>query len=124
MRINFSKIGGTPGTFRYADEGLSIVGTLLKKDRHLVELVAEIEGEVRLECDRCGESFPEKINIPLKLFLTDLPQRISDNLDTIEFLDGEIDIGEILESEINSFRSSYHYCPGCRESGKEIDMEF
>jgi len=124
MRIVFAKVGRTPGDFHYAGEGVSIDGTLLRVSPHEVEMTAEIEGEISLECDRCGKTFSDSVRFPLKLLLTDRPQKISDNLDTIEFLNGEIDIAGILEGEINSYRSSYHYCPECRESDREIDMEF
>jgi len=124
MKIAFSKVGRSPGEFRFSHEGTEISGTLLKEAHHEVRLDARIEGEVSLYCDRCGAAFTEKVAFPLELTLTDRPEKVSDNLDTIEFLDGEIDIAGLLESEIASYRSSYHYCPKCREEDGEIDIEY
>jgi uncharacterized metal-binding protein YceD (DUF177 family) len=124
MRIAFSKVGRSPGEFRFSHEETTISGTLLKRAHHEVRLDGQIEGEVPLYCDRCGAAFTETVSFPLELTLTDRPEKISDNLDTIEFLDGEIDIAALLESEVASYRSSYHYCPKCREEDREIDIEY
>ena len=124
MKIAFAKVGRSPGAFRFSEEGMTIAGTLLKAAHHEVGLEGTVEGEMTLYCDRCGQPFQEKVAFPLELTLTDRPEKISDNLDTIEFLDGEIDIAGLLESEIASYRSSYHYCPKCREEDGEIDIEY
>jgi uncharacterized metal-binding protein YceD (DUF177 family) len=124
MKIAFGKVGRSPGEFRFSHEETTISGTLLKEAHHEVRLDGRIEGELELHCDRCGAAFTERIAFPLELTLTDRPEKVSDNLDTIEFLDGEIDIAALLESEIASYRSSYHYCPKCREEDGEIDIEY
>jgi len=124
MKIAFSKTGRSPGDFRYAEEALSISGTLQRVEAHRVELQGKIEGELRLECDRCGETFEERIDLPLELHLSDRPLPIGTDLDTVEFLDGMIDIPQLMESEIASYRSSYHYCPKCEAEEREIDLEF
>ena len=53
------------------------------------------------------------MNGNLRLKLSDLISEDKDNLDIIEFLDGKIDVLYILESEINSIKSSYNYCDIC-----------
>ncbi len=124
MKIAFSKVGRSPGEFRYADEGVSISGTLQRIEAHRVELHGRIEGDVMLECDRCGEEFRERIELPLDLRLSDRPLSNEKDLDTVEFLEGIIDISRLMESEIASYRSSYHYCPRCSGEEREIDLEF
>lgn len=120
----FSKVGRHPGEFRYGEGDVSITGTLQRVEAHEVELHAKIEGDLMLECDRCGEEFREAIGLPLDLRLSDRPLPIGEDLDTVEFLDGIIDITQLMESEISSYRSSYHYCPQCRDEEREIDLEF
>ncbi len=124
MKIAFAKVGRSPGEFRYCEGGMSLVGTLKKEGHHLAILEGEISGVLKLHCDRCGTEFEEALSLLLELHLTDRPEKVSDNLDTIEFLGGEIDIAEILESELASYRLAYHYCPKCAESEGEIDIEY
>jgi len=124
MKIAFGKVGRSPAEFRYTEDSVSITGTLLKAGHHQVTLKGTVTGELELFCDRCGVGFREAVSIPLELTLTDRPEKVSDNLDTIEFLDGAIDIAALLESEIASYRSAYHYCPKCREDDREIDIEY
>jgi uncharacterized metal-binding protein YceD (DUF177 family) len=124
MKIAFGKVGRSPSEFRYTEEGMTVSGTLLREGAHQVRLDASVEGELRLFCDRCGEAFIRRVAFPLELTLTDRPEKISDDLDTMEFLDGEIDIAALLESEIASYRSAYHYCPRCETAEGEIDIEY
>jgi len=125
MKIAFNKVSRYPFDFNYQEGNLKISGQLQRVSSYKAELIGEIEGEIELACNRCGKSFKESINIPLKLYLTNRPLSIDDELeDMIEFLDGIIDISQILESEIASYLSDYHYCPKCAESEEEIDIEF
>ncbi|WP_456459129.1 hypothetical protein [Nitratifractor sp.] len=124
MKIAFSKVGRSPGDFRYQREGVALAGTLQRTEAHRVELDGEIEGELELECDRCGERYREALELPLVLHLSDRPLPIGEDLDTVEFLDGMIDIERLLESEITAYRSEYHYCPKCRAEDREIDLEY
>ena len=124
MKIAFAKVGRSPGDFRYRHEELTLEGTLCRRETHRVELVGAIIGEVELECDRCGERYRERLDLPLTLALTDRPLPIGDDLDTVEFLDGTIDMERLLESEVVAYRSEYHYCPKCRTEDSEIDLEY
>ena len=42
----------------------------------------------------------------------------------VEFLDGEIDLSYILESEITSIESSYHYCDKCDNNDEDFEIEY
>jgi hypothetical protein len=124
MKIAFSKVGRSPAEFRYTEEGMTISGSLLREGHHQVTLDSSVSGELTLFCDRCGAEFSRTLSFPLELTLSDRPEKGLDNLDTIEFLNGEIDIAELLESEIASYRSTYHYCPKCEAEDGEIDIEY
>ncbi|WP_292655363.1 hypothetical protein [Nitratifractor sp.] len=124
MKISFNKVGRSPGEFCLKAETLEMAGTLLREGSHEVKLSSTIAGEITLICDRCGAEFTEALHLPLNLTLTDQPRKVTEDLDTIEFLDGVIDIAALMEGEIASYRSAYHYCPACREAGSDVDIEY
>jgi len=124
VKIQFGKVGHSPQPFREESEGLLIEGTLQKNRLHRVRLQAKIEGSLSVNCDRCGVLFDYPFNVPLDLTVSDQIVEAKDDLDIIEFLDGEIDISCILQGEINSVKSEYHYCDACQKSDDVLEMEF
>ena len=124
MKIIFDKIGSTAKVFELEEEGISLVGTLQKSGYHQVTLDAQIDGDLLLMCDRCGCEYTSHIDNKLRLKLSDLVSEDKDDLDIIEFLDGEIDISYILQSEITSIESSYHYCDTCDNNDEDFEIEY
>lgn len=124
MKIAFDKVSHTAKPFREAHEGVVLEGILQKKGEESVTLLGEMEGIVILQCNRCGVSFNHTIATPIKLTLSNQIVEDKDDLDIIEFLDGGIDISFILQSEINTIKSEYHYCDICAESEEAFEMEF
>ena len=124
MQIIFDKIGSTAKPFELTSNGVLLEGTLQKSGYHRVTLDARLEGEIDLCCDRCGNEYAYPIKNNLRLKLTDLVSEDKDDLDIIEFLDGEIDISYILQSEIKSIESSYHYCDSCDNDDEEFEIEY
>ena len=123
MKIAFDKVGSTAKSIELSSNGILLEGTLKKSGYHQVALDATLEGNLELECDRCGKTYTYTLDSNLKLKLSDLVSEDKDDLDIIEFLDGEIDILYILESEITSIQSSYHYCQDC-DNDDDFEMEF
>jgi len=124
MKILFDKVGQTAKPFRDEFETLVLEGTLQKSGYHRVILEGEIRGTATLSCDRCGASFDYPLDYPLKLTISDRLVEDKDDLDIIEFLNGEIDISFILQSELSACRSEYHYCEACSQNDDVLDMEF
>jgi len=124
MVIVFDKVGSTAKPFEQASEGLVLEGTLQKSGYHRVTLDATLCGTLEMTCDRCGDTYGHDIDTPLKLTLSDQLSEDKDDLDIIEFLDGKIDILYILQSEINTYQSAYHYCDKCNESDEDFEIEF
>jgi uncharacterized metal-binding protein YceD (DUF177 family) len=124
MKIQFDKIGSAEKPFEVSVEGVILQGTLRKSGYHLVALNATIEGNVPLDCDRCGNVYVHTLKSTLKLSLSDQVLKDKEDLDIIEFLDGVVDITYILESEINAQKSTYHYCPECDNSEMDFEIEF
>lgn len=124
MNIVFDKITSTPMPFEFSSEGVSCVGTLKKSGHHQVILDAHLSGSVELSCDRCGDTYNYDVDTPLQLKLTDIVSEDKDDLDIIEFLDGEIDMLYILQSEINTLKSTYNYCDKCNNGDEDFEVEY
>jgi uncharacterized metal-binding protein YceD (DUF177 family) len=124
LKIVFDKVGATAKPVELRVGGVELKGTLKKSGYHRVLLDAVMEGELPLICDRCGRSFDQNIDTPLKLTLSDLVSEDKDDLDIIEFLDGVIDVTYILESEINAIEGAFHYCDDCDGSEEALEIEY
>ena len=124
MKIVFDKIGSSAKPIGVSSNGITLDGTLQKSGYHQVTLDAQMCGNLELSCDRCGDMYDYKMDNKLRLKLSDLVSEDKVDLDIIEFLDGEIDLSYILESEITSITSSYHYCDKCDNDDEDFEIEF
>jgi uncharacterized metal-binding protein YceD (DUF177 family) len=124
LKIVFDKIGHTAKPVALEVQGVKLNGTLQKSGYHRVLLDAVMEGELSLVCDRCGQTYDQKIATPLKLTLSDEVSEDKDDLDIIEFLDGVIDVTYIIESEINAIEGAFHYCNDCDGSEEALEIEY
>jgi len=124
MQIVFDKIGSTAKPIELSSEGILLEGTLQKSGYHQVTLDATLNGDIEMSCDRCGNTYYYKIDSKLRLKLSDLVSEDKDDLDIIEFLDGKIDVLQILQSEINSIQSGYNYCDNCDNNDEDFEMEY
>jgi uncharacterized metal-binding protein YceD (DUF177 family) len=124
MIIVFDKIGSTAKPIELSSKGVTLEGTLQKSGYHQVTLDAQMSGSFELDCDRCGDTYIYDIDNKLRLKLSDLVSEDKDDLDIIEFLDGKIDLLYILESEITSIESSFHYCDKCNGNDEDFEVEY
>lgn len=124
MKIVFEKIGSTAKPIELSLEGVKLEGTLKKSGYHQVTLDAHMSGSMELDCDRCGDTYNYDVDNKLQLRLSDIVSEDKDDLDIIEFLDGEIDISYILQSEINTFKNAYNYCDKCANSDEDFEVEY
>lgn len=122
MEISFDKISVNPKPFSLAINNVTFGGKLSKINFNTVKLDGEINGDLEVCCDRCGEAFVIDIEQPISLELSQKEIQNKDNLDIIEFLDGTIDLKYILQSEIDSTKSLYHYCEKC-DGIEEFEVE-
>jgi len=123
MTIIFDKVNSTAKPVGLSVEGISLEGTLQKSGYHQVTLDSKLSGELDLSCDRCGKSYNYDVSSTLRLKLSDMISEDKVDLDIIEFLDGKIDLLYILESEINSIKSTYHYCGEC-DNDDDFEVEY
>ena len=124
MTIVFDKINSTAKPIGLTSKGITLEGTLQKSGYHQVTLDATLNGCIDLDCDRCGETYSYDMDGKLRLKLSDLVSEDKVDLDIIEFLDGKIDLLYILESEITSIESSYHYCDKCDNNDEDFEIEY
>ena len=124
MKIVFDKINSTAKPIELSSKGVTLDGTLQKSGYHQVTLDATLNGCLDLDCDRCGNTYNYDMGTKLRLKLSDLVSEDKVDLDIIEFLDGKIDLLYILESEITSIESSYHYCDKCENNDEDFEIEF
>jgi len=124
MKIVFDKVGQSTKPFELTVEGISLKGTLEKSGYHRLRLEGDLEGQVELLCDRCGDVYQYDMGSPLNLTLSDEVIETEDDLDIIEFVDGMIDLEFIVQSEISSIQNSYHYCNECENDEEEFEREF
>ena len=124
MKIVFDKIGATAKPFEVSSEGIKLEGTLKKSGSHQVTLDAHMSGSMELDCDRCGDTYNYNVDNELQLRLSDVVSEDKDDLDIIEFLDGEIDLSCILQSEIDTFKNAYNYCEKCDNNDEDFEIEY
>ncbi len=115
MKIALIKVRSQEIPFEVKADSVSMSGFLKPQSKSLIQLEASIDGKLDLSCDRCGEAFEEVLHEPLTLLVSDgAYEDINNDFDIVECFDGFINIDEILESEINLYKSDYHYCSQCK----------
>jgi uncharacterized metal-binding protein YceD (DUF177 family) len=124
MKIVFDKVGQSEKPFELTVDGISLKGALAKSGYHRLRLKGDLQGQVELLCDRCGDAYQYDMDSPLNLTLSDEVIETEDDLDIIEFVDGVIDLEFIVQSEIASVQNSYHYCKKCESDEEEFEIEF
>ncbi len=123
MTVNFAKVKYSGSELNYNKDGVSIVGTLEKVNRDSVKLDSTFKSTVTVTCSRCGKEFTKEVEYPLELILSDGRYNNSDEIDVIEFFDGNIDITYISESEIASIQEDYNFCQDCKEAEEILEVE-
>jgi uncharacterized metal-binding protein YceD (DUF177 family) len=120
----FDKIGQSAKPFELTVDGVNLKGTLAKSGYHRIRLEGDLDGQVELLCDRCGDVYHYDMKSPLHLTLSDELVETEDDLDIIEFIDGVVDLEFIVQSEIASVENSFHYCDRCANDESEFEQEF
>jgi len=123
MTVNFAKVKYSGSELNYNKDGVSIVGRLEKVNRDSVKLDSTFKSTVTVTCSRCGKEFTKEVEYPLELILSDGRYNNSDEIDVIEFFDGNIDITYISESEIASIQEDYNFCQDCKEAEEILEVE-
>lgn len=118
MLVEFKKIPSTGIRFETNLDKIEFVGEAFKIDKALIKCVGTMKGLIPHACDRCAEDFELHVNETVEVFASDglyKDREGEELLNVIEFFDGSIDFDRILESEIEAFKSDYHYCGQCEQ---------
>lgn len=115
MKINFDKIPQDGLNVKTRINNVTLQGIVNKKSAKLLSFYGKITGDLDLICDRCGVPIKVKINEDVNLILSNGEFKEVDGLlsDVIEFYDNQIEIDDILISEVEAFKSDYFYCDKC-----------
>ena len=118
MQIEFKKIPTTGIHFETSLGEIRFFGEALKTSKTMVKCTGTMEGTLLHVCDRCAESFKLMVNESVEVFACEglyEDQEGEGLLNIIEFFDGSIDVDSMLQSEIEAFKSDYHYCGQCEQ---------
>ena len=116
MKIAFAKISAAPVPFEISQDRLKLSGNLKRKDSKFIECKGEIKGKIPYICDRCGKEFDLEVSESVNLLLSEgvFNEEKHESLDVMEFFGAEVDVDEILRSEMEAFKSDYFYCEECK----------
>ncbi len=118
MRVEFRKVPATSTPFLIHSEGVKVSGSFKKLSQDMVEVNLNLDGKLLHECDGCLEEFELMISETSKLLVSDGVYSGND-IDVIESFDSFLDFDRIVQSELESIRSDYHYCDNCKNNFKE-----
>lgn len=116
MTIEFKKIPSLGTPFEVHLDAIRFSGEALKHGKSLVRCTGVLEGEISHACDRCAEIFVLGVKEEVEVFASEgfYEDKEGDALlNVVEFFDGVIDFNALCESELESFKSDYHYCGSC-----------
>jgi len=116
VKIAFAKISAAPVPFEISQDRLKLSGNLKRKDSKFIECKGEIKGKIPYICDRCGKEFDLEVSESVNLLLSEgvFNDEKHESLDVMEFFGAEVDVDEILRSEMEAFKSDYFYCEECK----------
>ena len=115
MKVILRRVTKTPLDFELKSDEITFKGYLEYHSGKLILLKATISGLLSKPCDICAEDFMLPLDEEVEFFISDGLYN-NDNsleLDVIESFDGNADLDEILNSEIELIKSDYHSCPNC-----------
>ncbi|WP_304339697.1 hypothetical protein [Campylobacter ureolyticus] len=93
--------------------GVNLKGSLEKVSDKVINLNAHIFGEIPYICNRCGKDITLSLDENVDIILSNGVYNLQTLDNVIEFFDGKIDFDEVIQSEVESFKSDYFYCDEC-----------
>ena len=115
MKIALRKVGKSPLEFEKSIDDINIKGNIVYDNNKLFLFEAKLSGVVEVDCSVCGDEFDLEIDEDLKFFISDGVFKDEENslIDVVEAQNGELDIDELLHSEVELIKSDYHCCEFC-----------
>lgn len=128
MKIEFRKAPQQSKEFNLIVNSVKFFGTFGKISSKLVDIKSELDGDVEVNCCKCGLDFTVAFNEKINFLASDGIYSSNDERDLdkiiIEITNNTINFEEILQSEIDSFKSDYHICDKCSKVEESIELEY
>ncbi|MEA1982674.1 MAG: hypothetical protein U9N39_03925 [Campylobacterota bacterium] len=118
MKVVLRRVTKMPLDFEVKLGEMAFKGYLEYHKGKLILLKANLNGFLEKSCDICAEEFKMPINEEIEFFISDGIYEDGNDieLDVVESFDGNADIEELLNSEIELIKSDYHSCKECKDS--------
>ena len=115
MKITLRKVGKSPFNFEKTVNNITIKGYLQYDSNQLIVLDATLKGTIQTQCAVCGDDFEYEVDEKLHFFVSDGIYKDEENhlIDVVEADNGELDIEELIHSEVESIKSDYLCCEFC-----------
>ncbi len=115
MKITLRKVGKTPFEFERKLDSIELKGFLQHDKENLIALKAKLTGTVETQCADCGDEFDLEVDEDLEFYISDgvFIDENNANIDVVETQNGELDVDELINSEIELIKSDYHCCEFC-----------
>ena len=126
MKVVLRKVTSTPLDFSLKSEDILFKGYLEYHKGKLILLSADMKGSLRTQCDFCGDEFCMDLSEKIEFLISDglYEDDGSLDLDVIESFDGQVDMEELLHSEIELIKSDYHSCEACKKENLVTERVF
>ena len=116
MTINFKKVTKTPLDFDIKSNNIVFKGSLKYHGENLVLLQATITGSLDLDCYLCSAEFVLPLDENIEFLISDgVYNGLNEEYDVVESFDGNINLEELLDSEIELIKSGYYSCENCKQ---------
>jgi len=116
MKVTLRKVGKSPFEFEKKLQDITLKGYMqYNNENGLILLDAKLSGILETDCAVCGDEFELDVDEDLKFFISDGIYKDENNsfIDVVETKNGELDIDELIQSEIESIKSDYYCCEFC-----------
>jgi len=122
MKIMLRKVTKTPLDFEVKSKEITFKGYLEYHGGKLILLKANLNGQLDKSCDICAEEFNLPLNEDVEFYISDgmFEDDGSVDLDVVESFDGNADMEELMNSEIELIKSDYHVCDNCKSSERDF----
>ena len=116
MKVVLRRVNKTPLDFEVKSNEITFKGYLEYHSGKLILLKAKMSGLVEKPCDICAEEFKLSVDEEIEFFISDGIYEDDADIerDVVESLDGNVDMQELLDSELELIKSDYHSCENCK----------
>jgi len=124
MKVFLRKVTKTPLDFEIKSDKITFKGYLQYHSGKLILLKANLGGLVDVSCDICAKKFELPLNENIEFFISDgiYEDKDDSTLDIVESFDSQIDLDELLSSEVELIKSDYFCCEECK-SNRNFDSD-